>query len=431
MASVAGLIPSRDDIEWASNFAALNDLLNTCGSNSENAALLLSTCRNPYMTVNALFVDLRVLMGDARDLSDLRSGAELMMHGKSAEQMRAHFGRAMQTVHEFESKREVWKNRDDLWLVIQEAKRKLESIDGLASSRIDLLLKTPRIPDENFVDGWDYEVLALDLEARDHLEPSFNALNDIFRILKATTELGLLVSDLLRSDPQAELNFADLSGNRDIKTALSEVSDKTRGLAESCGWEAREVDGTFVMQVSRSYDRPKSLPSLETITFGIPQTIEEISRSSIHIATAIREALYVAHYQMRESFRPNVARLPMPAPFVVSLRPQNPIRATGQLAPLNFNRIRCATTDTPKDTVRIAIAGLAIPLKQLDLQHYQIPKSIAEGVKHEIRRAIEVAKNKGCDAIAFPEYSVPSDLPLNFHPAAIRVSAVDTPFGVV
>ena len=163
MAPVASAKPTRDDIEWASDFAALNALLNACGNNSERATLLLSTCRNPYLTINALFVDLQVLMGDARDLSDLRSGAELMMDGKNARQIRALFGRAMQTIHEFESKREVWEDRREIWQEIQQAKQKLESIEGLGlSSRIDLVLSTPRSPDQEFNDGWHYEIRSVE-----------------------------------------------------------------------------------------------------------------------------------------------------------------------------------------------------------------------------------------------------------------------------
>ena len=321
-----------------------------------------------------------------------------------------HFGRAMQTIHEFESKREVWENRQDIWQVIQEAKRSLDLVDGLMSSRIDLVLSTPRTPDQDFIDGWGYEVLALDLEPREHLEPSFKALDDIFGILKAATELGLHISELAALDPQAELNFAGPNRNSDINTALIEVQNKTKLLAESCAWETKEIDGTFVIQFSRSYDRPHSLSPLEKIAFRLPQTIDQLASASTHLASAIREALYVAHSRMRESFRPNVAKLPMPAPFVISLRPQNPARATGQTTPLSFYRIRCATTTTPKDTVRIAIAGLAVPGKQLNLQHYRLSKEISDTVKHDIRGAIEAAKTKGCDAIAFPEYSVPSSM---------------------
>jgi hypothetical protein len=37
----------------------------------------------------------------------------------------------------------------------------------------------------------------------------------------------------------------------------------------------------------------------------------------------------------------------------------------------------------------------------------------------------------GLSAICFPHFVMLVDLPLNFHPAAIRASAVDTPFGAV
>ena len=133
MSTVAGFKPTERDLEWAENFAALNGLLTRC-ENSEKATLLLSTCRNAYLTANALFVDLQVLMGDAIAISPLRAGCELMAQRAAPAKIREHFGRAIQTVREFETKREVWKSRHALKAEIERAKITLGEVSPIAST---------------------------------------------------------------------------------------------------------------------------------------------------------------------------------------------------------------------------------------------------------------------------------------------------------
>jgi len=71
-------------LEFAASWIALNRLITKC-KGQERATLLLSTCRNAYMTANALFTELQVILGDGNQQFSLRAGAELLIKGSTAD----------------------------------------------------------------------------------------------------------------------------------------------------------------------------------------------------------------------------------------------------------------------------------------------------------------------------------------------------------
>lgn len=400
--------PSRDDIEWAEGFKALNSLLKLCKS-SEKAALLLSTCRNAYLTVNALFAELQVVLGGASDPSALRGASELILRGAESKRIWERVGRALQVLHEFELKRAVWTNREGIWKDIESASSRLEQADRLAKDRAAIFLGAPKINDRG--DGWWHELLAIDLRSQPHLGQYFELLDQVFNILHCSAELGRCVASDLDSDPQASLNLAAGGVDRDEPQVLNRVLELTKDLATSCDWVTVETSDTLVIHLTGAYRRPRSSSGIDRITFPIVVVEDETFRSiAPSLGTLMREALYVAHARLNEKFKPNVAKPPMPEPFLIDLPQPEPTFQNGQVRAIEVERMRCAANSRPTDVVRVAIANLAVPYAEVNKKNLRLSKDIADDVTREVRRALVLAESNKCDVIVFPEYSVPSSM---------------------
>jgi predicted amidohydrolase len=401
---------TKADIEYAEHFRALNSLLNRC-ERSEQAALLLSTCRNSYLTINALFAELQVLMGDAREASPLRSGCELMIQRADPVRIKDRFARAVLPVREFEKKQTVWRERRSIEADIQRAKQALADYDLLAAARIDrVLTKTNALYLTG--GGWSRDVLALDLHDRPHLDRFHDALVRIFAILAGCTELGYHAAKVLElnsapSDSvQTQLDLQTGVDDEQITQASELVLDLARALANHCDWEVAQTDGSLVVRISPGYERPSNAGQSSDVRLPVVPTPSAICEAAPELGAMIREALYLAHFMMCKEFEPNVARAPMPEPFVVSLPAPAPTSDKGVASPLKIDRIRCSI-EAPADAARIAIAHLTVPEEKLNLRSYRVADDVAEIVARDVRRAIQAAEAAQCRGIIFPEYSVP------------------------
>jgi predicted amidohydrolase len=113
---------------------------------------------------------------------------------------------------------------------------------------------------------------------------------------------------------------------------------------------------------------------------------------------------------MCENFSPNIATLPMPPPFAIALPMPEPSFETGNIKPPKLKRVRCATDNMPTDTVRIAVANLAVQTDSLEGRNNQLPELDGRKVKDDVRLALQAAESNKCDGIVFPEYSLPSSM---------------------
>lgn len=405
----ADLKPTGDDITWAHHFKAIYTLLEHC-EKSEKATLLLSTCRNAYMTLNALFSELQEVMGDVSDPPALRGGSELLL-GKELDaiRIRDRFGRAIQTLKVFEQKRDVWLERNEVWADIEQAKRALAQTDGLAAREVDLVLGTVRVPDKGMGDGFDYELLGIDLQPRPHLQALFDKIDTVYTLLGHLARLGWRAGIAMsrRKDTSQQLEL-EVTNPDDIQQLPDNyLYEVVNDIADACGWSIVRTPAGHVVELANNYSRPQN--SANNITIAIPVTshAEAVASFASSLGALIREGLYFAHGELVESFRPNVAKPPMPSIFSIALPPPVQSERRGALSPLKLHAVRCTTSDKPSDVVRIGLAHLALPFKDMNGGTYRIPEEKTKVVTADIRKAIRVAKESGCQAIVFPEYSMP------------------------
>ena len=178
-------LEAAEDIAWAERFRDVNWMLNRC-KGSEDAALLLSTCRNAYLTINALFVELQTLLGDARQHFGLRNAAELLIQGGPPASAAERLDRAWQTVRHYEHKLAVWVRRHEIQKDVDQAMAQLREQDHLAFSRVKRVLTNTRMLADG--DGWSQDLLRIEMRDHTHLQSQWEALDSSFQKLKVATE---------------------------------------------------------------------------------------------------------------------------------------------------------------------------------------------------------------------------------------------------
>jgi predicted amidohydrolase len=397
---------TKEDIEWAQNFLAVNSLLQRC-SNSERATLLLSTCRNAYLTLNALFADIQILAGDAVDASALRGACEIALQGGAPARARERFGRAILTVREFEAKRSVWQDRHAVWEDVLRAKSALAKVGGLVANRIDVILGEA-VSESG--EGWEHQLHSIDLQDRELLRPDFESLDRIFRVLRCCAELGYRIAIALEKEPQQKLDLGDSGVQEWREKTGQEVLALSKDLAPLCGWMVVETDEDIVVVLSHGYRRPRTMPDVNRVSLPCAPTREAIVDASRGMLLLVREALYFAHDDANRSFKANVAKPAMPPPFVIKLPPPEPVFDTSRTQQPRIVRVRCSADKAPPDVVPVALAHLAIPDTQLNGSSFRLIDKSIELIKRDIRLALQAASASGCRAIAFPEYSLPTSM---------------------
>lgn len=135
LASKPSIQQSEQDIQYARAFKDVSDAIDACGR-SEKVALLLSTCRNPYLTLNALFAELRFVSGSGAVPSPVVSGVR-DLRACSFRASLASFNTCRHYLDEYQEKIDVWNDRDSLYREFEEA---LSGLGGLAQDQVEYVL---------------------------------------------------------------------------------------------------------------------------------------------------------------------------------------------------------------------------------------------------------------------------------------------------
>ena len=402
----ASLPPSREDKTWARQLVALHRLLQGCDSRSEDAALLLSTCRNAYLTVNAQFTDLCVLLGDGQDSkADLRGGAELLIQRADSTKLGDRFGRATATVREYEKKATVWHERDSLYAVIESSLNELEKNDAEKADEVRSLLGSTKASKPDYDQGEALAFLRLDLAEMPHLKLYFDELDKCFSVLRACAALGMQVS---RSLGVTQLDLLERrSESERPRRALDSISTLMTNVAKACDWSTT----ANTIEIVPGYTRPGRLSPITSVSIPPVETREALVEASEKLGRFIREALYYVHWRLGVRFAPNVGVARMPPPFEIELPPPTIKHANGEHPSLILDPIRCADKRVVSDSPRVAIAHLAVPTAKINSTTFGIdaPED-REDIARDVRLAVAAAKQEGCKAIVFPEYSIPASM---------------------
>ena len=369
-------------------------------SEPAKVTLFLSTCRNAYCTLNALFVDIQCLLsGDRTKNPPIRYGCELLIKGHKSDNAKKHFERARQTIEECNRKRSVWESREQISRDIQNMKEKTRASDPTMADSIGVLINKVDGPNLNLQDGWHSYLLKVDITEQSSLNDEFKELDTALNILDLATNLGRKVSIIApvisNDDAQAALPLEAPVDSNTIKKDMEDILRIIRQVAEACAWNCDDQENELIIQSDFSFSKRAEFTD-----------ITEFTRP---IGLLIRETLYHVHSKICETFVPNTADLPMPDFFRIRLTPPSdfPMGATENHS-IKLQRVRCAPqADRLTDKPRLALAALAVPRAELKGRALEFEQETAEKIEEDIDRAIQKAADEQCSAILFPEYSVP------------------------
>ena len=425
--NIYGFTATREDGEWAQTFVRLYTFL-SAHPNSEDATLLLSTCRNAYLTVNAEFADVQQLLGGAT-ASPLRSGLEMIDdQGKppNGPKIKSRFQQALATVAQIDDKARVWATRSKLHESILELYKEYEAEKVLDAISIrDIILGTD-VGRSDPRDGRHSALLRLDLTDRPHLRTYFEALKQLRDLTQAIARFGMCYADTIPAPPPpppppAQPKTLDLfaieepESESEPEAPAGEVGeDRTvaywaEKIAVACKWTMEGDDSELRVKVLFNHPRPAAAAKKADYTFMCGAAGEVVAR--MDAVAFLREALWCAHGIAAEKFDPNVSGRPMPDVFDIFLPVPRPAPTNAEIQSLTLGRKACAGEHSMPNKGKMALAHLAVPEGALNLIPYTINDAATrEAIEADVAKAVQAAKANSCLAVVFPEYSIPQSM---------------------
>ena len=393
-------VPSEDDRRVAFAYECVADLLDSVDE-SDAITLRLSTCRNAYLTANAVFVDLREMLGRGNTPPLLASALWHMRNRKwdkargclRGEGVRSTVGALLS---EIGKKLEVWRRRDDLDAMLRMA---MESPDRtlLVQGELKAVLfgevrTTSSTPVEH---DWDSKYLSLDAGNQTDAD-----IDDVIQFLEALTRKLRAVYSVADSmcsygDQQADLVSRNALGVTtdqpelwdDLFSIVSETADYWEAFVEEDQSDLcwRLADGTIVQ-----------FPLTEPQD-GLTGVLDALLDRLGEVTGQVRE-------ELSKRFRPNISAPPLPKPFVIDLRPGT-LDVELHRKCLDLQMVPISSPPQVK-SVKVGLVGCEIP-QELYLEHCLRAGSGRQDVIDMSFKAIDVAAAECASAVVFPEYFLP------------------------
>ena len=427
--NIYGFTATREDGEWAQTFVRLYTFL-SAHPKSEDATLLLSTCRNAYLTINAEFADIKQLLGGAV-ASPLRTGLEMIDdQGKppNGPKIKSRFQQALATVVQIDDKARVWATRGELHDSILELYKEYEAEKLFDAISIRDIVRGTDVGRSDPGDGRHDALLRLDLSDRPHLRTYFEALKQLRDLAQAIAKFGMCYADTIPAPPPpppASPETLDLfafeepepepESEPETESPAGEVrEDRTvaywaEKIAAACKWTTEGNDSELRVKVLFNYPRPAAAAKKADYTFMRGAAGEVVALADA--VAFLREALWCAHGIAGAKFEPNVSGRPMPDVFDISLPVPRPAPTNAEIQSLTLGRKASAGEHQMPNKGKVALAHLAVPESALNLIHYTIKDAATrEAIEADVVKAVQAAKANSCLAVVFPEYSIPQSL---------------------
>lgn len=379
-------VPSKDDIDYAEYFvdvaAALEGTVH-----SEAIALRLSTCRNIYLTINAVFVDLRLILGHGRSPSSLSSAIECARrfdYGRAD----GHLNKVRAVLSQINDKLACWEKREELDI---EFARSVGELDIIAQDRLNLLFRQCRTSNARTGHHWDPKYYDLaSAEPAGQLELLRNLIRTS-ALVEAVTSTLRCIAALQRRWREGEELYASDAGKlwgelinciRDNAGLLGVSVDK-----DSC---RLEPDGADDLPLTLTGDPP---PNGDGAVAGIVARLAAIERQQYE-------------YLVR-AFRGNKENPPLPPPFVVDLRESQ----LSETHAVRDGRPQITHHDIGQripNSARLAVLDCGIPADWYNERDFRYTEDrYREEVATLTRAAVVAATRARAHAIVFPEFYLP------------------------
>lgn len=388
--------PQKQDMEYAQALKDLHEVINKC-QHSDNVALLLSTCRNAFLTLNSLFAELSFAIGSGDTPSPLWKGTDYLSKSRFSNAS-GEFQKVQRILSQFDKKEYVWKCRKELYA---EFILSANSLDMLKRDRILKYISNSKSYDSRTERVWDRKLYDVNLRERSNIADKFADVRRAYSfILRAVRAGRLLCVFASGHGPQQQMMFEDEFEKKkiewsDVVEALLQAVEIVRFIIEK-----NEHNGKVTVSSDGIYEELFSFP-----TEGI-SSIEELNTIATGVATIITEAANQAYSVLCKAFEPNVAASPMPKPFLIDLTPYQ-VKGTETACEFRIKVVTPGSPFNPKEEVDIAMAHFPIP-KRFYNGHFQFSEDAsADEIGESVLKLVSLASSKGAQAILFPEYSLP------------------------
>ena len=352
---------SESDIQYARAFAAIAAAIDQCPHHGQ-VALLLSTCRNEYLTINAIFTDLKMAV------SQRSSGASLFdqfisgirhqtMAQKPAKSARSELGLLLS---EARDKRRVWDDREALWAEYEEAARKVPDIIGQRDARSVLTASQPVPHDDGTWPGEYTRMSKRETKLHDKLE----LLAEVTAGLSSVYEFLDRVASLDTS-PDGDVSLFDSEPppgplTVDWSSVIASAEERRVWYPSAGAGGGRKFSHKNLPSADQGWAEEIETKNVELL----PQTNPGVQTGAQMTAALAFAETGIAHarFLLKRAFTANAARLPMPQPFIIDLTPRDPI-SRSETAPREFRRNITQVVEGGKrgDSTRIAMLRVAIP----------------------------------------------------------------------
>ena len=420
---------SESDRRFVQIFAAVGHALDGC-ANSEGVALLLSTCRNEFLTANAIFTDLRLALssGNRGSLFDRYISALQNDKMDAFRRDRTELGLVLSQARE---KRRIWNDRGRLWDQYETAAGKLHG-----TSREDALSVLRVSPAQTHASGkvWDAKYTKMS-QTQSHCTDQLEQLAFITARCSAVYSLLQSIAGLnIKSADQASVNetlfdAAAEDGTSDTGPTVSwsKVLDELRQRVGIWEIQPKPVDGYNIIAVDLPADDPVAgWPTPATVrkaTFYPSTRPGDETRQQMHQLLALAQTcLEDAKRRLRKTFRPNVSARPLPDPFLVDLSVREP-NQTGGPRTFTIQPSQVLNDKARADTCSVATLKVAIPETWHNHEgYYRYNADIADtaAITRLIVEAVETCGNRSVPFLFLPEYFIPREALAEVKAAAQR-----------
>lgn len=378
---LADIQPDRSDLDYAHQFELMAKLVQSC-TKSDMVALRLSTCRNIYLTINAVFIDLQYALGHGSMPSTLSHLIEALRR-KDYKRAKTLYAEAREAIAIGKHKLQVWDSREDLDAEIGVAKAAFSLADrGL----IDALLNEVRTSTPDAAQSWDREYYRWSSKEYDVVRSKLIKLRDSYARVEAILNVAyayesLAVNDDLfagdRASVWAGVFDALCSNNAHLDIILRE---------DAASWTTSNHEQRIVER-----------------SWGSPAKAEEYFDCVLEHLKGVASSVYE---ELTFEFRPNVGVPPLPQPFVLDLSQYAPGSMLTQFSPP-----KVLIEDDQKSSqpvVKVARLDCGIPLGYFNIETARYTgDDRREEVRKLVRAAISDAAAGGAQLIAIPEYVYP------------------------
>lgn len=399
-------IVSQDDIVFADLFTDLATVLDGI-PNSEAVTLLLSTCRNHFITINALFWDLRLVIGHGDMPSLLARCCYGLLHPATPSKVvgveRKDLEHALRALAAFEEKSEVWTRRVELLSQFETGLSLLGRQHHV--DRMRLMLDQVRTPTDRLGKTYSKSFFEINLEERPHLARIHDSLVSIYAGARAVAGVIDRLLDVEQGNRQLGLNgILFLQPDRE-DDPYEELRATLVRLAHDLQCEVLDGGGAI---------RSRLIPE---VTLHFPIVDSQLHSENGQLVKLLRAAERNLHERLSdpEVFRPNVGTPPMPPMFILDLIARNPMdELIHEHSFTEAEYVNAERTQTLPTQVVIGILSCPIHPKLFSEPSFRFGaasrKVVGSYISALLVEAARVARDKGIHMLIAPEYFLPDDI---------------------